>query len=70
MPGVGADASTRDSEVAVWRPSSQGGPGLDLLHLQKLDLTGDAAGLLQSIACLPVQLFLAIIANKSEEEPC
>jgi len=27
-------------------------------------LTGDAAGLVQSITCLPVQLFLAIIANK------
>lgn len=69
MLGVGADASTQDSEAAVWRPSSQGGPGPPILHLQKLDLARDAAGLLQSIAYLPVQFFLAIIANKSEEEP-
>lgn len=55
--------------MAVWRPSSQGGPGPLILHLRKLDLGRDAAGLLQSIACLPVQFFLAIIANKSEEEP-
>lgn len=35
-------------------------------HLQKLDLTRDSAGFLQPITCLPLQLFLAIIANKSE----
>lgn len=70
MLGVGADASAQGSEVVVWRPSSQGGPGPGLLHLQKLDLTRKAAGHLQSIACLPIQLSLAIIANKSEEKPC
>lgn len=35
-------------------------------HLQKLDLTRDSAGFLQPVSCLPLQLFLAMVANKSE----